>query len=260
MAIPKNRIEFREYCLKKLGKPVTYINVADEQIDDRIDDALQMYYEYHFDGKESTFIMHTITSQDVTNGYLSLPDTVFGVVNVLLNNNASSMGSGIFNVEFQILQSDYINSSGIFSFAGQMTDYYIVKRHLNLMDFMLNGPVLYDYNRKTNKLYIHKSNAIVQGENIFLKVYTMFPKDSNGDPIAGQTFSNIWNDEWFKKYAVELIRQQWGQNLGKFSGVLMPGGVSINGLELYDRASSAIEKLEKELKDSLQEPVDFFMA
>lgn len=253
--IPNSRETFKEYCLRKLGKPVILINVDDVQVDDRIDDALQMFYEYHFDGKESSYIVHEVTAQEVINGYLSLPDTVFGVADVVSTSTGSSaLDRGIFNIEYQIQQSDYFSNSGIYSFAGQMTDYYMMKRHLNLMQFMLDGPINFDYNRKTGKLYVRDS--LQEGIKVILKVYTMFETDSNGDP----TVTNVWNDEWVKKYAVELIRQQWGQNLGKFAGVQMPGGVTLNGLELYDRATQAIEKLETDLKDSLQEPADFFVG
>lgn len=257
MAIPKNREDFKEYCLRKLGKPVILINVDDAQVDDRVDDALQMFYEYHFDGKETSYIAHTITQDDIDNGYFTLPDSVFGITDVARPTvSGNSAGSGIFNVQYQLMLSDYIGSTGIFSFSGEMTDFYLVKRHLNLMDFMLNGPALFDYNRKTNKLTLRGSSPLVVGEVIVFKAYTMFEKDTNGEV----TVENIWNDEWVKKYAVELIRQQWGQNISKFAGIQMPGGVTLNGLEMYDKATTAIEKLEDELKNLLQEPADFFVG
>lgn len=255
--IPKTRNEFKEYCLRKLGKPVIQVNVSDSQVDDRIDDALQMFNEYHFDGKESSYIIHEVTQNDIDNGYLQLPDTVFGVTNILSKRTAGGVfDSGIFNVQFQIHQSDYFHRSGIFSFAGQMTDYYLVKRHISLMDFMLNGPDNFDFNRKTGKLFIHGSSPLQLSEKIMFKGYTLFERDSNGDPI----YANIWNDEWMKKYAVELIRQQWGQNLSKYSGVQLPGGITFNGMEMWMNATDNLAKLEDELKNNLQEPCDFFMG
>lgn len=255
MATPNSRETLKEYCLRKLGKPVIQVNVSEEQLDDRIDDALQMFNEYHFDGKEASYMIHEITQEEVDQGYLQLPDTVFGVTGVLNKNTGGGVfDSGIFNVEYQIHLSDYFNRTGIYSFSGEMTNYYIVKRHLNLMDFMFNGPMMYDFNRKTGKLYLR--SHLTAGEKVILRTYTLFAVDSNGDPI----YDNIWNDEWVKKYAVELVRQQWGANLSKYDGIQMPGGVTFNGYRMMQDANAAIATLEDELKNQLQEPADFFVG
>lgn len=254
--IPNSRDTLKAYCLRKLGHPVIQVNVADEQVDDRIDEALQMFNEYHFDGKETSYFSHIVTQQDVDNGYLQLPDTIFGVTNIITDKTTGGVfDSGIFNVEFQIHQSDYFSNTGIYSFGAHMTDYYMVKRHIDLMDFMFNGPDNFSFNRKTGKLIIHGKSLAV-GMRIMFSGYSLFETDSNGDPI----YKNIWNDEWIKKYSVELVRQQWGQNLMKYDGMQLPGGMKFNGLEIFNLASMNIETLENELKQTLQEPAMFFMG
>lgn len=253
MAIPRTRDEFKEYCLRKLGAPVTQINVADIQVEDRIDDAIQMYTDYHYDGTEEIFYVYAINTTDIENGYVTLPTHITGATEIY-RPNAGGSSAGIFNVRFQLQQSDFLGRRGAFGSNGALTGYVMAKQHLNLIQDTLVGPVSFSFNRRTNKLLINEK--LIEGETIVVQGFSSLPVDSNGDI----TIAGLWNDEWIKKYSVELIRQQWGSNLGKFNGVQLPGGVTMNGQEIYDKATDNIENLEKELKEDLQMPTQFFIG
>ena len=247
---PTTRDTFKSYCLRKLGYPVIEINVSDEQVDDRLDDAIQKFTEYHFDGSEEQFIMYTVTSSDVTNGFITIPDSIFMVADVLPSTSGVISDGGIFNVEFQLLQSDMNNRAGIYG-GGGVSDFYIMKDNLELLNRVLSAKNTFHFNRKTNR--VHIKNAIkTVGEIIILRAYTKLDVDTNGDQI----FGDVYNDEWLKNYATALIKRQWGENMGKFSGVQLPGGITMNGMEIKQEAKEEIKELEDELA-GLQLPVDF---
>lgn len=251
MAAPNSRTAFKDYCLRKLGAPVIEINVADEQIDDRIDDALQKFTEYHFDGSEEKYIAYSVTASDVTNGYITVDDGIFMITEVLPSDSGIISDGGIFNVEFQMLQSDFFGSTGVYGSNGGLTDFYIMKTDLELMQRLLSAKKTFHFNRKTNRVYVKDAIKSV-GEILILKAYVKLAVDTAGDQI----FTDIWNDEWLKNYSTSLIKLQWGENMGKYSGVQLPGGITMNGLEIKSDAKEEIKELLEEL-DGLQLPVDF---
>ena len=240
MAI-STREEFKEYCLRKLGKPVIEINVDDDQVEDRIDEALKYYWDYHFDGTEKIFYKHQITEQDITNKYITLPDNIIGAVSIFDIGDYISVNN-IFNIRYQIALND------LYTLTYQsMVPYYMAFQHIQLLEQLLVGKQPIRYNRRTNKLYIDVNwDKIVAGYYLVVEAYQIV------DPAE---YTDVWNDWWLQRYATQLIKKQWGTNLTKFTGMSLPGGVQFNGEKIYNDAHDDIEKLEAEMINSYSLPV-----
>lgn len=254
MSLPLTRAECIEYCLRKLGKPVVQINVAEEQLNDRIDEAIRLAQEYSFDFIEERYVQHVITDEDVANGYISLPDDIFGITRIVPFQNVGGWGdSGIFDIQYQIHLSDFWNRSGVY--GTQLVHFDMTRRHLALMDFMLRTETSFNFNRKTNRLYIEDQDLgdilYKYGGSIAIKCYVAV--DVTQTP-------RVWQDPWLLRYATALIKQQWGQNLKKYSGVQLPGGVTLNGESIFSEATSELDELRKELRDNNELPVDFLVC
>ena len=241
MATLQTRNDFKEYCLRRLGKPVIDINVDDDQVDDRVDDALKFYWDYHFDGTEKIYYKHVFTSQDIANGYIPLPDNIIGAVNIFDIGDYVATNN-IFNIRYQIALND------LYTLTYQsMVPYYMAFQQLQLLEQLLVGKQPIRYNRKTNKLYVDVDWAkIYAGQYLVVEAYQVV------DP---NEYSSVWNDRWLQKYASELIKRQWGSNLTKFVGMQLPGGIQFNGEKIYNDADAAVEKLEKEVIDGYSLPV-----
>jgi hypothetical protein len=241
MATLQTRTDFKEYCLRRLGKPVIDINVDDDQVDDRVDDALKFYWDYHFDGTEKIYYKHVFTPQDISNGYIPLPDNIIGAVNIFDIGDYVATNN-IFNIRYQIALND------LYTLTYQsMVPYYMAFQQLQLLEQLLVGKQPIRYNRKTNKLYIDVDWAkIYPGQYLVVEAYQVV------DP---NEYTSVWNDRWLQKYASELIKRQWGSNLTKFVGMQLPGGIQFNGEKIYNDADAAIEKLEKEVIDGYSLPV-----
>ena len=353
MAQPTTRVEFTEYCLRKLGAPVLEINVDDDQVDDLIDDAIQLYQEYHFDGVEKMFLKHLVTADDVERfnraefintkdgndggvtytvtstgfGYLDgeqtnvatdYPAGVTGtgsgltvdikvtggvVTEVLINEPGQGYVVGdeltigtntSARIRIDSIQSDsrwqnrgnffpipdhvigvskvYGISSGLsdnemWGFANQyflmdvfsvnsgytfsnfdMSYYYMIKQWFETLDMVINtgNLVNYRFNKKQDRLYLDISvNRIKEGQYILIDCHrALDPSD----------WSQVWNDSWLKRYAPALIKRQWGQNMIKFNNVQLPGGITMNGRQLYEDAEKEILMLESKLRDEYQLP------
>lgn len=245
MSSPASRQGLIDHCLRELGHPVIEINVDDDQIEDRIDDAFQFYREYHFDAVELIYLSHLVTSDDITNKYISLNDNITSVVRILPFTN-KTRGIDLFDVRYQILLNDL--------YSIQSTDiiyYSQVQTQLQLLNDLLVGQKPVRFNRHQNRLFIDFDwgTDIVAGEYIIIQAYRIL------DP---STFSDVYNDMFLKQYATALIKKQWGSNLKKFEGVQMPGGVTLNGQKIYDEAVEEIDKLKQEVQSNYQLPVDFF--
>jgi hypothetical protein len=239
---PANREEFKEYCLRHLGAPLLEINVADEQVEDAIDEALAYYQDYHFDGTQKVFLAHQVTQTDVDNRYLSIPEDIIGVINIFDIGNSYSTNN-LFNLRYQIALND------LFAFNyGPFAPYYMALQNVALAEEMFVGKQPLRFNRHTDKLYIDMSwgEKIVVGEYIIVEAYQIVDPD---------TYSDVWNDRWLKRYCTALIKKQWGTNLKKFEGIAMPGGVTFNGQKIYDEADEELTKLEEEMISSYSLPV-----
>jgi hypothetical protein len=247
MAKVTSRSELKEYCLRKLGSPVLEINVADEQVEDRIDDAFQFYREYHFDAVESVLLKHKFTEQDLQNRYIEVNDLVVGVNRILPFTNRSR-GVDIFDIRYQILIND------LYSLMSTDLIYYsMVKTQIELINHLLVGQQPIRFNRHMNRIYLDMDWTLDSrvGEFIIIDAYRIL------DP---NEYSKVYDDMYLKRYATSLIKRQWGENLKKFEGVQLPGGVTLSGQKLYDEAMQEIADIEQEIRSTFELPVDMFVG
>ena len=242
MAVPTTRSAFKSYCLRRLGEPVIDINVDDEQVEDRIDDALKYYQDYHFDGTERVLVKHVVTSSDKTNGYITLSDSVIGV-NRILDIGQAAQSSNLFNIRYQLHLNDLFDLS-----AASFVPYVTAMRHVESLEEIFVGKKPIRYNRHINRLHIDMdwTGDINTGEYIIVDAYQIV------DP---NTYSEVWSDRWLSRYATALIKKQWGSNLTKFEGMQLPGGLTFNGAKILDDAESEIQKLEEEMIINYSLPV-----
>ena len=242
MAVPSTREEFKAYCLRRLGDPVIDINVDDEQVEDRIDEALAYYQDYHFDGTERVLVKHVVTASDKTNGYITLANSIIGV-NSILDIGQAAQSSNLFNIRYQIHLNDLFDLS-----ASSYVPYVTAMTHVSFLEELFVGKKPIRYNRHVNKLHIDMDwvNDIATGEYIVIDCYRI------ADP---NTYSDVWGDRWLARYATALIKQQWGSNLSKFENIQLPGGITFNGVKILDDAQAEIAKLEEEMIISYSLPV-----
>jgi len=265
MATPATRSNLKEYALRALGKPVIEINADDDQLEDRIDEALQYFAQYHYDGIKRTYLKYKYTQADKdriaainpisetgtdnANGgvtttwnedknYIVVPESVVSVINVLLFSNKGNLN--LFDVRYQLRLNDLYDFS-----STSIINYDVVLRHLDFLDHILVGEKPLRFNQHDNKLYIDMdwSNDLAVGEYIVIECYRKL------DPTV-QT--DVFNDIFLKRYVTALFKKQWGANLSKFNGVSMIGGVTLNGQQIYSEALSDIEKLEQEIRSSYE--------
>lgn len=242
MAIPTTKAEFKAYCLRKLGAPVIEINVDDDQVDDRVDEALRYYYDYHFDGSEKIYYKHQVTEQDRQYKYITLPENIIGAVSVFSLGDPMVRSDDLFNIRYQIALNDLYTLTSV-----SMVPYYMVMEHLSLITEMLVGKHPIRYSRHKNRLYVDMDwNTVKNGEYLLIEAYEVV------DP---EIWTDAWNDRWLQNYATALIKRQWGSNLTKFTGMSLPGGVQFNGEKIYNDAVEEIAKMEQEMISSYSLPV-----
>lgn len=248
MAHVTNREELVQYCYRHLGAPLVEINVTEEQADDAVDEALSFFRDYYFDGIEKMYVKHQITTNDITNGYITLPDLVFGVNRVFPTNGTTMpSSSSIFDLQYQLRMNDLRDLS-----STSMIYYSQIMNHIALIDNLLNTQKQFRWNKLTSKLYIDQNWAVkaVVGDWILIDCYMAI------DP---NQVTKFWDDRTFKKYCAALIKKQWGQNISKFQGITLPGGVTIDGGALYDAATQEIQDIETEIMTK-QAPLEFIMG
>ena len=242
MAQPTTRKEFKEWCLRKLGKPVIEINVDQDQAEDRIDEALSYYWDYHFDGTEKTFLKHQITQTDIDNGYITVPENIIGAVNIFDLGSNITASTGMFNVQYQFVLNnlhDFINYN--------MVNFYMSMQHLQFMEEILVGKQPIRYNRHINRLYIDTDwKRLTVGNYIVAECYSIVDPD---------TYADVWKDRWLQNYATAKIKFQWGSNLTKFVGMSLPGNVQFNGEQILADAREEIQRLEEDMISSYSLPV-----
>jgi hypothetical protein len=316
MSAPRTRAEFKDYCLRRLGEPVIEINVDEAQVDDRIDDALQFFQDYHFDGVEKLYMKHQVTAEDKERKWIYIPDAVIGVNGIFPFNN-SNASTNMFDLRYQLRLHDLYDFTSV-----SYVPYEITMMHLRTLELLFSGMVTIRFNRHKNRLYVDTLwTSIDEGSWIIVECYRKLDPDnftiegtvetSNGsniiigtgtvldrdltvddevtigntttrivhvtsantaetlatfaDPEVGLSvvktgLSDIWNDRFLKQYATALIKKNWGENLKKFGNVQMPGGVVLNGKEIWDEADLEIKKLEEEMHQLNILPSDFLMG
>ena len=251
MAIPNTRQKLIDYCLRALGHPVIEINVDDDQIEDRVDEAIQFYQEFHSDAVVRNLLKHQVTQNDINNGYISLAAgaNILSINNVFNISNNNS-GTSLFSVDYQLHLHDIFDlNSGSF---GGIINYELTKQYLSLIDRNVNGVYeMIEYTRHKGRVNFHTDTL----KDLGVGNYVVFDGYSAVDP---ETFVGVYNDMFLKKYTTALVKRQWGLNLIKFEGMTLPGGVTMNGRAIYDDAITDIEKLEEKIRlEHELPPLDF---
>ena len=242
MAIPSTRSELKEYALRKLGKPVIEINVDDDQLEDRVDEALKYYQDYHFDGTERTFLKHAVTAEDKTNSYITITDSkTIGIVNIFDIGDATSTNN-LFNIKYQISLNDLYDLS-----SRDMVPYFMNMMNLRHIEEMLVGKQPIRYNRHQNILHVDMDwGKVAVGDYMIAEVYKII------DP---EIYPDVYGDRWLLRYVTALVKIQWGSNLSKFVGMQLPGGVQFNGEQILQQGMEEKNHLEEEMISSYSLPV-----
>lgn len=276
MAQPSSRQNLIDYCKRQLGAPVLEINVADEQVDDLVDDALQFFHERHFDGTVSTFLKYKITQGDIdrgrapggnetsagittetatssivgsdvtftyneTSNYIQVPPSVIGVTKLFHFDGSNSVTNNMFSVKYQLFLND------VYSWGStEILTYAMTKRYLEDLDFMLTTEKQIRFNQRQDRLYLDIDWGQVNVDDyLIIECYRLL------DP---NDYGRVWNDSFLKRYLTSLIKRQWGQNLIKFQGVKLPGGIELNGRQIYDDAEKELENIKEVMSNTYELP------
>ena len=271
MAIPTTKATFKSYCLRNLGFGVIDINVSDDQADDRIDEALQYFAQYHYDGVERMYLKHLITSDDVTrarsNTTVTATDKIDSTltadwlegknwihvqdkVESLIQEFPNTAGNGdMFDVRYQLRLND------LYDFSSQSVIHYdMTMKHLDYLEHVLVGETPIRFNQHQNRLYIDmdwENDITADQDYIVIEAYRKL------DPTS---YTDIFDDIYLKRYATALIKRQWGANLSKFSGVTMLGGVTMNGETIFQQAQEEIIRLEEQIQLAYELPLDYMIG
>jgi hypothetical protein len=238
------REQLKQYCLRALGDPVIEINVSDEQLEDRMDDAIAFYGMYHYDGTERIYFKHKLTQQDINNRYVQLPDNIIGITRIFSLNTNSSNSILNYETQFRMDMIANLHSSNI-------VDYQMTMNHLQMLDSLLSGQTLLRFNKNNNKLFIDINwDKLTSDHYIMLDSYSIIDPEVN---------TKMYRDIWLRQYVTAKFKAQWGQNLSKYQGVSMPGGVTIDGQSMYDLAQSEIAALEQQAIGE-SAPLDMFIG
>jgi hypothetical protein len=249
MANPTSRQGLIDYALRRLGAPVIEINVDEDQIEDRIDDALQFYQEYHSDATMRIYLKHELTAQDITNRYISLNDNILYVKRIFPFVGDSS-NINMFSVKYQMHMNDLYD----LSYIGDLLYYEMVQQYMSLLDMKLNGQSEFSrFNRHMNELHldIDWESDVKAGDYVIVECMRIV------DP---STYTDVYNDMFLKQYATALIKQQWGANLIKFEGMQMPGGITINARQIFEDANLELEKIREQMQLNYEMPPDFYVG
>lgn len=250
MARPTTRQSLIDYCKRQLGDGVTEINVTDEQCDDSCDDALQYYQEFHSDATVRVYRKHLLTSQDITNEYITIPDTILNVSRVLPISVLSRSSANLFSLNYQVA----LNASQDLYRSLDLVTYEMTRQHMNLINSTFNSlDEISQFSRHQGKLYLRLDwgKKIVEGDYIVIEAYELIDPDAS---------PKVYNDLYLKRYLTAKIKKHYGMNLKKFEGVQLPGGVTVNGQPIFDEAVAEIEKLEEEMQAKWATPPGFFVG
>ena len=273
MAIPTSKSTFKSYCLRALGDGVIDINVSDDQADDRIDEALQYFAQYHYDGIEKMYLKHLITSDEVTRArsddsstatdpvdstitatwkegknWIPLPNAVVSVLRVFPFTDTGG-GSNMFDVKYQLRLNDLYDLS-----STSVIQYQMAMDNLDLIEHILVGETPIRFNQHQNRLYVDmdwENDVTADQDYMIIECYRKL------DPT---TYTDVYDDIFLKRYATSLIKRQWGANLSKFSGIQMLGGVEMNGSDIYSQAVEELTTLEEEIKLAYELPLDYMVG
>jgi hypothetical protein len=275
MAKPSTRQGLIDYCLRQLGAPVLEINVADEQIDDLVDDTIQYFNERHYDGVEKMYLKYKITQDDIdrgratgttgvgivtttgtstnisgfgtitsnfyeTSNFIQVPNSVIGIEKVF-KFDTSTLSSGMFSIKYQLFLNDLYYFSSI-----DLLSYSMTKSYLEDIDFLLTTDKQVRFNKRQDRLYLDIDWGEKTKDTFFvLECYRAL------DP---ESFSQVYNDTFVKKYLTALLKKQWGQNLIKFQGVKLPGGIELNGRAIFEDGQRELEDIKQKMSSEYELP------
>ena len=274
MAQPASRTDLINYCKRQLGAPVLEINIADEQVDDLVDDALQYFHERHFDGVVQTFLKYKITQDDIDRGrgrgsdnpvgivtttatstvgisstfsfeensnFLQIPPAVLGINKIFRFDGSNTVTNNMFSVKYQLFLND------VYTFSStEILSYAMTKRYLEDLDFALGTEKYIRFNKRQDRLYLDFDwGAASKDDYLIIDCYRLI------DP---NDFTRVYNDSFLKKYLTALMKRQWGQNLIKFQGVKLPGGIELNGRQIYDDAEKDLEIIREQMSNTYELP------
>jgi len=247
MAIPTTREEFKTNCLRRLGFPVIEINVDEDQVNDRVDEALDYYYQFHNEGTYLDYYSHQVTGTDITNRYFTLNEDIIGVRRIIPVTDKNNVG-GMFDIRYQMRLNDLYDFS-----STQMTYYSTTMSHLAMINQIINGETPIRFNRHMDRLYVDMDweNDVTANDYIVMEAWRMT------DP---ETYTDVYGDRMFQRYATALIKKQWGNNMKKYQGVQLIGGVEMNGQTIYDEAIAEITELEEQIRSIYELPPMMFVG
>ena len=252
-----NRQDFTNYCLRRLGAPVIDINVDEDQVSDRIDDAIQYWQDYHFDGAQKFYWIHYVTGTDIANQYLDASQAVdqngnnvniLGITRIFpLTDSQATIN--MFDLRYQLRLNELYDFT-----SASYINYTLTQQHLRSLELQFTGEVPIRFVRNMQRLYIDwawgAGYEVSPGQVVVSECY---------GAIDPNTYPNVWNDRWLKQYATALIKKNWGENMAKFGGLQLPGGVTLNGKETYDAAVEEIRMLEQEMITNYSGPLEWFL-
>ena len=250
MAKPNTRQKLIDYCLRSLGHPVIEINVDEDQIEDRVDEAIQYYQEYHGDAVVRKLLKRKVSQTDIDNGYINIDNAGYLSVNNVFS-VTNSHDDSIFSADYQLHLNDIFDLNSIGQAYGGIAHYEMTKQYMSLIDRNINGMFeMIEWSRHKNRVTFH-SDTLKDMKDL----YVVFDGYTVIDP---ETFTDVFDDAFLKKYTTALIKRQWGLNLIKFEGLTLPGGVTLNGRQIFDDAKEEIQMLEEtmQLKHEMP-PLDF---
>ena len=269
---PSTRAELVDYCKRKLGAPVLEVNVADEQVEDLVDDAIQYFHERHFDGVGQVYLKYKITQADIDRGkgtnevgivttsasasingtptsfqyeensnYLQVPPEVLGITKIFRFDGSNTVTNNMFSVRYQLFLNDiyYWGSTELLTYA-------MTKTYLEDIDFLLTTEKQIRFNQRQDRLYLDLDWGSVSVDD-----YLVIDCTRLLDP---NDFTRVYNDSFLKRYLTALIKRQWGQNLIKFQGVKLPGGIELNGRQIYDDAEKDLEIIREQMSNTYELP------
>ena len=248
MSVPASREELKNWCLRQLGFPVLQINVDDDQVEDRIDEALQYFQDFHFDGYQLGYFKHQLTQEDFQNQYIPITnDGIIGVTRIfpLSSSNATV---NMFDLRYQLRLHELYDFT-----STSYVNYALTMQHLRTLDMLFSGEQPIRFNRHTNKLYIDWNwvQYAIPGEYIIIEGY--YIADPNDYP-------KVYNDRMLKRLATAYIKRQWGNNLKKFGGMQLPGGITMNGQQIYEEAVAEIKDIEEQIRLQFEAPPQFILG
>ena len=244
---PANKEELKDFCLRQLGFPVIQINVDDVQVNDAVEIAFEYWNEFHFDGTERTYVKHQVVQEDKDRGWFQLSDQIIGAVRIFPV-GGTNQSMSFFDLRYQLRLNDLWDLS-----STSYTNYTLTMQHLRTLDMLFSGEQPIRFNKINNRLYVDQAWATDVDVGEWMIVEAMVITDPD-------TYTKVWNDRMLKKLTTAYIKKQWGNNMKKFGGMQLPGGVTMNGQQIFEEAVREITEAEAEIRNTYEQPPIFLVG